>query len=104
MMNPIGLQDFLIVSAILFTLGIVAMLTRKNAVGILMGVELILNAANLNLVAFSHFLTKKLSGHIFVMFIILLAAIEAIIALAIILSIYRTFESVDTDKVQEMKG
>ena len=104
MTNPIGLQEFLIVSAMLFTLGIIAMLTRKNAVGILMGVELILNAANINLVAFSHFITKELSGQIFVMFVILLAAIEAIIALAIILSIYRTFESVETDKIKNLKG
>ncbi|OGF65922.1 MAG: NADH-quinone oxidoreductase subunit K [Candidatus Fischerbacteria bacterium RBG_13_37_8] len=103
-MNPIQLQDFLIVSAILFSLGIIAILTRKNAIGILMGIELILNAANLNLVAFSHYITNELSGQIFVIFIVLLAAIEAIVALAIILAIYRHFDTIEIDKIDQLKG
>lgn len=104
MINAIGIQDFLIISAILFVLGIIAILTRKNAIGILMGVELVLNSANLNLVAFSHFISNALSGQVFVIFVILLAAIEAIVALAIILAIYRHFENIELDKINYLKG
>jgi NADH-quinone oxidoreductase subunit K len=103
-MNTASLQDFLIISAILFSLGLIAILTRKNAIGILMGVELILNSANINLVAFSHFTSNELTGQIFAIFIILLAAIEAIVALAIILAIYRLFQKIEVDKINELKG
>jgi len=102
--STIQLQDFLIISSILFVLGIIAILSRKNAIGILMGVELVLNSANLNLVAFSKYITNSLSGQVFVIFVILLAAIEAIVALAIILAIYRHFESIELDKIDILKG
>ncbi len=103
-MNGVQLQDFLIISAILFSLGVIAILTRKNAIGILMGIELILNSANINLVAFSRYTSNDLTGHIFTIFIILLAAIEAIVVLAIILAIYRYFQKIDVDKIKDLKG
>lgn len=103
-MNSVTLHDFLIISAILFSLGLIAILTRKNAIGILMGVELILNSANINLVAFSHYTANELTGQIFAIFIILLAAIEAIVALAIILAIFRLYHNIEVDKIDELKG
>jgi len=91
----IGLHHYLIVSAILFVLGLLTVATRRNAVAILMGVELILNAGSLNFVAFSHYAHGGISGQVFSLFIILLAAAEACIALAIVLSIFRNFKNVD---------
>ena len=69
-----------------------------------MGIELILNAANINFVAFSYFVTQTLGGHVFVVFVILLAAIEAAVALAIVLAIYRHFKSVELGQVHNMQG
>lgn len=91
----IGLHHYLIVSALLFTLGLLTVATRRNAVAILMGVELILNAGSLNFVAFSQYAHGGISGQVFSLFIILLAAAEACIALAIVLSIFRHFKNVD---------
>ncbi len=100
----IGLTHYLIISAALFSLGIMAVLARKNAVNVLMGVELILNSANLNLVAFSRYSTANLSGQIFAIFIIVIAAAEAAVALAIVLSMYRLVKSVNLDKADTLKG
>ncbi|MEK7448376.1 MAG: NADH-quinone oxidoreductase subunit NuoK [Planctomycetota bacterium] len=100
----ISLQHYLIIAAVLFCLGLYIVLTRKNAVAILMGVELILNSANINLVAFSHYLTNNISGHVFAIFVIVLAAAEAAVALAIIINIYQNFKTVDVDKTDELKG
>lgn len=100
----IGLGHFLIVSAALFSLGIMAVLTRKNAVNVLMGVELILNSANLNLVAFSKYSAGNLQGQVFAIFIIIVAAAEAAVALAIILSMYRLIKSVHLDRANSLKG
>jgi NADH:ubiquinone oxidoreductase subunit K len=100
----IGLNHFLIVSAALFSLGIMAVFARKNAVNVLMGVELILNSANLNLVAFSRFSAHTLDGQIFVIFIIVVAASEAAVGLAIILSMYRIVKSVNLDRADTLKG
>ena len=91
----IGLHHYLIVSAILFVLGLFTVVTRRNAVAILMGVELILNAGSLNFVAFSKYTHGGIAGQVFSLFIILLAAAEACIALAIILSIFKNFKNVD---------
>jgi len=93
----IGLHHYLLVSGILFALGVLTVATRRNAVAILMGVELILNAANLNFVAFSHFVEAKVGGQVFAVFIILLAAAEAAVALAIVLAVFRGFRSIDTN-------
>ncbi len=100
----IGLTHYLVVSAALFSLGIMAVLARKNAVNVLMGVELILNSANLNLVAFSRYSAANLSGQIFAIFIIVIAAAEAAVALAIVLSMYRLIKSVNLDKADTLKG
>jgi NADH-quinone oxidoreductase subunit K len=100
----IGLSHYLIVSAALFSLGMMCVLTRKNAVNVLMGVELILNSANLNLVAFSRFSAGNLNGQVFAIFIIVVAAAEAAVALAIILSMYRIIKSVNLDRADTLKG
>ncbi len=100
----IGLGPYLIISAALFALGIMAVLARKNAVNVLMGIELILNSANINLVAFSRFSSANLDGQLFAIFIIVIAAAEAAVGLAIVLSMYRLLKSVDLDKADSLKG
>lgn len=99
-----GLYHYLILAALLFCLGLLAILTRRNGIAILMGIELILNAANINFVAFSYYVTHTLGGHVFVVFVILLAAIEAAVALAIVFAIYKHFHSVEVPNVNIMKG
>src|SRR5512137_2758082 len=100
----IGLTPYLIISAALFSLGILCVLTRKNAVNVLMGVELMLNSANLNLVAFARFSAANLSGQLFAIFVIVVAAAEAAVALAIVLSMYRLAKSVNLDQANTLKG
>jgi NADH-quinone oxidoreductase subunit K len=99
----VGLTHFLVVSAILFTLGIYGIVTRKNAVMVLMGIELILNAANINFVAFARYGNFGLGGQVIALFIIILAAAEAAIALAIVLNIYKTFSNVNVDEIDKLK-
>lgn len=99
----VGLQHFLIVSAILFSLGIYAVITRRNAIMVLMGIELILNSANINFVAFNRFGNMSLDGQTFAMFVIVLAAAEAAIALAIVLNIYHRFNTVNVDEINKLK-
>jgi NADH-quinone oxidoreductase subunit K len=100
----IGLEHYLFISAILFSLGLFGVLTRRNAVSILMGIELILNAANLNFVAFSRFVTIGISGQLFAIFVIILAAAEAAVALAIILALYQNIKSISVDEADVLKG
>ncbi len=100
----IGLSHYLIISAALFSLGIMAVMTRKNAVNVLMGVELILNSANINLVAFSRYSWMNLDGQLFAIFVIVIAAAEAAVALAIVLSMYRLVKTVSLDKADTLKG
>jgi NADH-quinone oxidoreductase subunit K len=100
----IGLTHYLVISAALFSLGIMCVLTRKNAVSVLMGIELILNSANLNLIAFSKFTTGNLDGQLFAVFTIIVAAAEAAVALAIVLSMYRLLKSVNLDRADTLKG
>lgn len=99
----IGLTHFLILGSILFGLGLLTVATRRNAVAILMGVELILNAAALNFVAFSHYVEGLVAGQVFALFIIVLAAAEAAIALAIVLSIFRHFHSIDANQTSTLR-
>ncbi len=104
----VGLQHYLIVSAMLAALGIIAMVSRRNAISILMGIELLLNAATLNFVAFSRFgvrgpATPQLGGQVFGVFVIVLAAAEAAIALAIIIAIYHHRSSINADELQSMR-
>jgi len=100
----IGLTHYLVISAALFSLGVVGVLTRKNAVNVLMGLELILNSANINLVAFSRFAAGNLSGQIFAVFIIVIAAGEVAVALAIVLAMYKLLKSVNLDQADSLKG
>ena len=100
----IGLQHFLFVSLIVFVLGLYCVLTRKNAIGILMGVELILNSANINYLAFSHFSSGGYDGQIFSIFVIMLAAAEAVIGLAIVLGIYQNFATIDVEAIDNLQG
>lgn len=96
------LQMYLILSAALFTIGVVGVLTRRNALIIFMSIELMLNAANLALVAFSRFI-PQVAGQVFVFFVMAVAAAEVAVGLAIIVVIFRQKESVDIDKVNLMK-
>ena len=99
------LQHFLVFSAIVFCLGLYAMLARRNLIGVLIGVELMLNAASINFIAFSYFTAPDpVTGKIVVLFIIGLAAAEAAIALAIIVNVYRQRRSIDTAKLTELRG
>ena len=105
-----NLHHYLILAAIMFVCGLLTILLKRNAIGILMGVELILNAANVNLVAFNHFsyagtaASPLLSGQIFAAFIIVLAAAEAAVALAIFLNFYNNFNTIDVERAQNLKG
>jgi NADH-quinone oxidoreductase subunit K len=98
-----GLIHFLILSGLLFSFGIFAILTRRNAIMILMGIELILNAANINFVAFARYVTTSLDGHVVAIFVIILAAAEAAIMLAIVLNIYQNFNTVNVDEINQLK-
>jgi len=97
------LNSYLVLSAILFSLGLYTVVTRRNAVAILMGVELILNAANINFVAFSKFVTHNLDGHLISVFIIMLAAAEAAVALAIVLNLYNDRGHINVDEANTLK-
>ena len=99
----IGLEHYLVVSLIVFLLGLYCVLTRRNAIGILMGVELILNAANINYVAFARYGGASVDGQIFAIFVIMLAAAEAAIGLAIVLGIYQNFESIDVEATDSLR-
>ena len=100
----IGLEHYLVISALLFSLGILAVSTRRNAVSVLMGLELILNSGNINLVAFSKFSDIGLNGQVFALFVIILAAAEAAVALAIVLNIYRNHHTVTVDRMDSLSG
>jgi NADH-quinone oxidoreductase subunit K len=99
----VQLAHFLIVSGILFSLGIYGIVTRKNAILVLMGVELVLNAANVNFIAFSRYGGLNLDGQVVAVFVIILAAAEAAIALAIVLNIYQRFQTINVDEVSHLK-
>lgn len=99
----VGLTEFLVISAILFALGMFAVITRKNAILVLMGLELILNAANINFIAFARYGGLNLNGQVAAMFVIILAAAEAAVALAIVLNIYQNYKHVNVDEIDSMK-
>lgn len=102
----IGLHHFLVISVILFSLGLYGVITRKNAVMVLIGVELILNSANLNFIAFSRFGnygSNIATGHLIALFVMILAAAEAAIALAIVLNIYKNFNTINVDEIDRLK-
>ena len=104
-----SLVSFLTVSTILFCLGMYTVITRKNAIGILLGIELILNAASLNFVAISRFVqpsatSSPLHGQVFALFIIVIAAAEVTVALAIILSLFTSAKVIDVSEFKSLKG
>lgn len=99
----ITLTHFLIISAVLFSFGIYAVLTRRNAIMVLMGLELILNSANINFLAFSRFGGLNIEGQMAAIFVIILAAAEAAVALAIVLNIYKRFNTVNVDEISLLK-
>lgn len=102
-MKEIPLEHFLFVGAALFSIGMVVVITRKNVIMVLMGIELLLNAANINFIAFSKYDPAMLQGQAFAVFVIVIAAAEAAIALAIILKIYSGFQTLDLDKINQLK-
>jgi NADH-quinone oxidoreductase subunit K len=104
-MSELGLTPFLVLAAWVFACGVLCVATKRNAVGVLMGVELVLNAANINLVAFARFSPGfGLEGQVFAVMVIVLAAAEAAVALAIILNFYNARGTVDVDDADELKG
>ena len=108
--STIGLTHYLVLAALLFVCGLLTMMVKRNAIGILMGVELVLNAANVNLVAFNHFSyagtveQPLFSGQVFAIFVIVLAAAEAAVALAIFLNYYNNFATIDVERARNLKG
>ncbi len=104
-MSPIGLEHYLVLGAVLFVCGALCMANKRNAIGVLMGVELVLNGANINFVAFARYNPAfEIEGQIFALFIIVLAAAEAAVALAIVLNFYNNHMTVDVDSAEELKG
>ena len=105
-MSPeIGLNHYLLLGALLFVCGVVCMAIKRNAIGVLMGVELVLNGATINFVAFARYnVAFQVEGQIFALFVIVLAAAEAAVALAIVLNFYNNHMTVDVDTAEELKG
>ena len=106
--EPVGVTHYLVVGAMIFVTGVVCMATKRNALGILMGIELVLNGANINFIAFgSDYFRERslgLDGGLIAMFVIVLAAAEAAVALAIVLNFYNNFGTIDVDRADELKG
>ena len=100
----ISLTHYLILSAAVFCLGLLGLLTRRNAVHVLMSVELILNSANINLVAFSRYGKGGLAGQLFAVFVIVIAAAEVAVALAIVLTLYRIKRTPNLDQASTLRG
>ncbi len=101
-MTPVGLQHYLVVSAVLFCLGLMGVLTRRNLLVLYMSLELMLNAGNLALVAFSRF-TNNINGQIMVFFIITVAAAEVAVGLALIVALFRKRQSIQVEDITTMR-
>ena len=109
--GPVTISHYLVVGAIMFVCGAVCMATKRNALGVLMGIELVLNGANVNFVAFGSELLARnpqfrlgLDGQIIALFVIVLAAAEAAVALAIVLNFYNSCSTVDVDRADQLQG
>ena len=103
MLPEVSLAHYLLISALLFALGLFGVMTRRNAIMVLMGIELILNSANINFIAFSRYGGMNMDGQLAAVFVIILAAAEAAIALAIVLNIFQRFNTVNVDEVSRLK-
>jgi NADH-quinone oxidoreductase subunit K len=104
MQDTIHIEHFLTIGAILFSIGIAIVLVKKNIIAILMGIELMFNAANINLVALSQYDAAQIEGQILTLFIVIIAAAEAAIALAIIVKVVRSYQTTDIDELNKLKG
>ena len=104
--SSIGLEHYLVVSALVFGIGLLVIITRRNAIAVLMGIELLLNAAGLNFVAFSKYSAEaeRIDGQMVTLFIIVIAAAEAALALAITLNIFNNLKTVQVDEARSLKG
>lgn len=106
--EPVGVSHYMLVGAVMFVTGLLCMATKRNALGILMGIELVLNGANINFIAFGSPLLREenlgLDGQLIALFVIVLAAAEAAVALAIALNFYNSFSTIDVDKADKLKG
>lgn len=106
--EPVGVSHYMLVGAVMFVTGVLCMATKRNALGILMGIELVLNGANINFIAFGSPLLREenlgLDGQLIALFVIVLAAAEAAVALAIALNFYNSFSTIDVDKADKLKG
>ena len=100
----ISLASYLIISLILFVIGLTVMIARKNIVAILLGIELVLNAAAINFVAYSRYVTNNLDGHVFSLFIIVIAAAEAAVGLAIVIRFFQIKETVHIDEATQLRN
>ncbi|MDD5094148.1 MAG: NADH-quinone oxidoreductase subunit NuoK [Dehalococcoidia bacterium] len=103
----VGLTHYLVLSAILFSIGLFGALSKRNAIGVLMCIEIMLNAVNIAVVAFSRYLAPEtviLTGHVFALFVIVVAAAEAAVGLAIVIALYKNRETVDVEEADSMKG
>lgn len=100
----ISLASYLVISLILFVAGITVIIARKNLIAILLGVELVLNAAALNFVTYSRYLTDNLDGHVFSLFIIVIAAAEAAVGLAIVIRFYQIKETIHVDEATQLRN
>lgn len=103
-MQPVDSQLFLIVGAALFSIGLAVVLLKRHAIVVLMGIELMLNGVNVNLVAFSQYDPSRLQGQMFALFVMVVAAAESAVALAIIVQVYRHFRTAQIDELNELKG
>lgn len=99
-----GLQSYLVLSSVLFAIGLYGAVTKRNTIVILMSIEIMLNAVNVALVAFSRYITPTLlTGQVFAIFVIVVAAAEASVGLAILISVYRNRKTIETDKIDLLK-
>jgi NADH-quinone oxidoreductase subunit K len=104
MIEGIGIEHFLVVSTLMFFIGICGFIIRRNLITMLMSVELILNSVNINFLVFNRYLyPDQLQGHFFSLFIVGIAAAEASVAIALIINIYRSLQNIDVENVSEMK-
>ena len=100
----VSLTNYLLIGAVMFVSGVVCKATKRNGIAVLMGVELVLNGANVNFVAFSRHTSLGLDGQIVSLFVIVLAAAEAAVALAIALNFYNNYQTIDVDRGDKLQG